>query len=174
MKSPEKTEKLLENTKFSPKKKIVKRRYDLQKKKAKQYEVENILEERKNSNNEVEFLIKWKNYNEKHNSWEPLENIHCQFLLEKFRIRNQIKIREKKEEISIKINENTINKQKNTVKLMPILKKSKINYSLISEECLKNLSKIKKPIIKKLKLFRGTNKFMKKPYIIDINEYKLN
>ena len=175
MKSPEKThQKHLEKEQVSPKKKINKRRRVRERKKKKQYEVEIILEERKNSNDESEFLIKWKNFNEKHNSWEPLENLHCEFLLEKFRINNQEKNRENKEEINIKniSKKKTINIVKNTEKFRTVSKKSKIDYSLISEECLRKLSKVKKQVNKKLKLFRATNKFMKKPYIIDIKEFK--
>ena len=57
------------------------------------YEVEKILNERTNGN-KLEYLVKWKGYDESQNSWEPFENLkHLTFLFEEFK--NTKKITEK-------------------------------------------------------------------------------
>jgi TATA-binding protein-associated factor Taf7 len=49
------------------------------------YEVEKILDERKTQQDSLEYLVKWKGYEESHNSWEPLENLkHLTLLLDEF------------------------------------------------------------------------------------------
>lgn len=49
-----------------------------------EYEVEKILEQRR-VNNQTEYLIKWKNYPESDNQWEPAKNLtHVQRLLKDF------------------------------------------------------------------------------------------
>jgi hypothetical protein len=40
-----------------------------------EYEVESIVDIRPNAEHRREYLIKWKNYDEEHNSWEPPENL---------------------------------------------------------------------------------------------------
>lgn len=41
----------------------------------KEYEVESIIAKR-NNNGVIEYLVKWKGYHNKHNSWEPKENFN--------------------------------------------------------------------------------------------------
>jgi hypothetical protein len=56
-----------------------------------EYEVEEILEQRR-INNQTEYLIKWKNYPESDNQWEPAKNItHAQRLLKDFHQRQKKK-----------------------------------------------------------------------------------
>jgi hypothetical protein len=45
--------------------------------------VEKILDKRK-IKDKIEYLLKWKNYSNEHNSWEPLDNLDCPDLIKKF------------------------------------------------------------------------------------------
>jgi len=47
------------------------------------YSVEMVLNKRIR-NNKLEYLLKWNGYDDKYNSWEPVENLHCQNLIKKF------------------------------------------------------------------------------------------
>merc|ERR1712218_487924 len=49
-----------------------------------EYSVEKILDKRFDPNGKVEYLIKWKGYDDSDNTWEPIENIFCDDLLEDF------------------------------------------------------------------------------------------
>lgn len=50
-----------------------------------EYEVESIEDIRPNAEHRREYLIKWKNYDEEHNSWEPPENLtNVKELLKRF------------------------------------------------------------------------------------------
>ena len=40
------------------------------------YEIETIINHRSNKNNEIEYLVKWKDYSDSHNSWEPFANFN--------------------------------------------------------------------------------------------------
>jgi hypothetical protein len=48
------------------------------------YEVEEILDTRKNTKGQQEYLIKWENYDESENSWEPTKNLNCDHLVKQF------------------------------------------------------------------------------------------
>jgi hypothetical protein len=48
-----------------------------------EYEVERILDKRRRDGN-TEYLIKWKNYNETDNTWEPTANLNCPDIMEQF------------------------------------------------------------------------------------------
>lgn len=48
------------------------------------YEVQKILDVNYKSNNKREFLIRWKNYSSKHDTWEPEENLSCDELIAAF------------------------------------------------------------------------------------------
>ena len=41
------------------------------------YEVEKILDMRNTTKGQQEYLVKWKNYDESENSWEPTRNLNC-------------------------------------------------------------------------------------------------
>ncbi|KAL1916965.1 uncharacterized protein VTP21DRAFT_5162 [Calcarisporiella thermophila] len=47
------------------------------------YEVERIIGRRKR-NGKIQYLIKWKNYTHVWDTWEPIENLFCQELLDEF------------------------------------------------------------------------------------------
>jgi hypothetical protein len=40
-----------------------------------EYEIEKIVDSRRNRKGVFEYLVKWKNYASKHNSWEPANNL---------------------------------------------------------------------------------------------------
>jgi len=48
-----------------------------------EYDVEKILDKRKRYG-VVEYFLKWKDYDDSHNSWEPMENIKCDSLITSF------------------------------------------------------------------------------------------
>ena len=48
------------------------------------YNVEEILEARKNGKGQLEFLVKWVGYSNRHNSWEPEENFVERSFIRKF------------------------------------------------------------------------------------------
>ena len=51
-----------------------------------EFEVEKILKQRKNDNNRIEYLIKWKGYEINESTWEPEENlVGCKILLSQFK-----------------------------------------------------------------------------------------
>ena len=49
-----------------------------------EYIVEKILDKRYDLNGKVDYLIKWKGYDNSNNTWEPIENIFCNDLIEEF------------------------------------------------------------------------------------------
>ena len=50
----------------------------------KEFAVEKIIEKSFSPDGKVKYLIKWKGYDDKDNSWEPVDNIHCNDLIEEF------------------------------------------------------------------------------------------
>ena len=60
------------------------------------FEVERVVEKRFDSNGKSNYLIKWKGYDEKDNTWEPRDNLDCNDLIDEFeRVR-----REKSEKVN--------------------------------------------------------------------------
>ena len=59
------------------------------------YEVQTILDVRrgnKGRKRQMEYLIKWKGYDNEHNSWEPKKNLtSCKELITEFHKRNPMK-----------------------------------------------------------------------------------
>ncbi|XP_025208759.1 heterochromatin protein 1-like isoform X2 [Melanaphis sacchari] len=51
------------------------------------YVVENILNFRTN-NGYNEYFLKWKDYDDSYNTWEPEENLNCSHLVENFKQKN--------------------------------------------------------------------------------------
>ncbi|VVC26574.1 Chromo/chromo shadow domain,Chromo domain, conserved site,Chromo shadow domain,Chromo domain- [Cinara cedri] len=47
-------------------------------------------------NKKVEYFLKWKNYNYKHNTWEPVENLECFDLIEKYEKKCKLERKNKK------------------------------------------------------------------------------
>ena len=47
------------------------------------YKVKEILDYMK-INSQSNYLIKWKEYNESENTWEPMKNLNCQQKIEEF------------------------------------------------------------------------------------------
>ncbi|XP_026807408.1 heterochromatin protein 1-like [Rhopalosiphum maidis] len=48
-----------------------------------EYVVKKILDKRKRYG-KVEYLIKWKDFNDSENSWEPIKNLNCKYLIKQF------------------------------------------------------------------------------------------
>uniref|UniRef100_A0A914E5H6 Chromo domain-containing protein n=1 Tax=Acrobeloides nanus TaxID=290746 RepID=A0A914E5H6_9BILA len=60
------------------------------------YEVEKILKRRYNSKEKkFEYLLKWKDYDDESNTWEPEEGLNCPDLLEQFKAKMERKNRKK-------------------------------------------------------------------------------
>ena len=55
-----------------------------------EYEVEKILDETIKDGCKL-YLIKWKDYSDSYNTWEPIENLDCKELMEEFRLRHNRK-----------------------------------------------------------------------------------
>ena len=55
-----------------------------------EFAVEKIIDKAYGPNGEVKYLIKWKGYDHKDNSWEPMNNIYCDDLIEEFE-KNRVK-----------------------------------------------------------------------------------
>lgn len=57
-----------------------------------EYNVEDIRAERKNPRTGVlEYLIKWENYPETQNTWEPIDNLKCPDIIQRFKEREKTK-----------------------------------------------------------------------------------
>ena len=46
--------------------------------------VEKIRKKSYDLNGKIHYLIKWNGYDEKDNTWEPIENLSCQDLIQEF------------------------------------------------------------------------------------------
>ena len=49
-----------------------------------EFVVEKIIDKRKGPHGKLQYLIKWKGYEDKDNSWEPIDNIYCDDLIAEF------------------------------------------------------------------------------------------
>ena len=49
-----------------------------------EYEVEKVLDMRNTTNGQQEYLIKWKDYSDAENTWEPTWLLNCDALLKEF------------------------------------------------------------------------------------------
>ena len=49
-----------------------------------EYLVEKVIEKRITAKGNIEYLIKWEGYDEKENSWEPIENLGCEDLIQEY------------------------------------------------------------------------------------------
>ena len=49
-----------------------------------EYSVEKILKKSSDHNGKVHYFIKWNGYEEKDNTWEPIDNLFCKDLIEEF------------------------------------------------------------------------------------------
>ena len=48
------------------------------------FEVEKILDKRINSSGIVQYFLKWKNFSNEYNTWEPEQNLNCRKLIDSF------------------------------------------------------------------------------------------
>ena len=49
-----------------------------------EFAVEKIVDKQYGLDGQIHYLIKWKGYDDKDNTWEPIENLFCFDLIEKF------------------------------------------------------------------------------------------
>ena len=86
---------------------------------------EKIIDKRTYGSGKVEYLLKWKEYEEKHNSWEPKEDFECEDLINEFEEKQKSKVLEKKEEDDVEMSEIVAdkNEQKNGTTGKPKAKK---------------------------------------------------
>lgn len=50
-----------------------------------EYPVEKVLDVRRNpETNVVEYLLKWKGYDHKYNTWEPMDSLNCPQLIAEY------------------------------------------------------------------------------------------
>lgn len=56
--------------------------------KEKEWSVERILDKRIN-NGKVEYLLKWQEYDDEYNSWEPITNLSCIDLIEEYEFKQR-------------------------------------------------------------------------------------
>lgn len=55
----------------------------------KMYAIEDIVGQRIGENGSLEYLVKWENYDSSENTWEPVENLDCEFLIEAYTKRRE-------------------------------------------------------------------------------------
>ncbi|KAG5680615.1 hypothetical protein PVAND_010109 [Polypedilum vanderplanki] len=48
------------------------------------YEVESIVNKRTTDDGKIEYFLKWRNYSDDDNTWEPIENLNCPDLIEDY------------------------------------------------------------------------------------------
>ena len=49
-----------------------------------EYSVEKIVDKRQSSDGDIEYLLKWKGFSDKYNTWEPKRNLFCDDIIEIF------------------------------------------------------------------------------------------
>ncbi|CAK1556277.1 unnamed protein product [Leptosia nina] len=73
-----------------------------------EYEVERILEVHHKKNGEREFLIHWKGWSNKFDSWEPEKNLHCPDLIKRFM--DKVSVARSTQERSLRVAPETTNR----------------------------------------------------------------
>ena len=79
-----------------------------------EYIVERVTDKRINASGKVEYYMKWKGWDEKDNTWEPIENLtNCLHLVEEFEKSRKQSQMATNQQISSPGNDQIVNKLKN-------------------------------------------------------------
>merc|ERR1712150_225631 len=55
-----------------------------------EYEVQKIVDKRTKKGGKIEYLIKWKDWGNDANTWEPKENLQCHDLMEYLNVKDEV------------------------------------------------------------------------------------
>ena len=55
-------------------------------------EIEKVVDKRVDSDGQVKYFVKWKGYSNEENTWEPIENIEADAMIEEFENKRYILI----------------------------------------------------------------------------------
>jgi len=76
------------------------------------FEVARILEHRRDSSGNYQYLIRWRGFDQNEDSWEPHENLSCPSILNEYTSEHNLQIKKKDKNMKKKIKRKTRNQRK--------------------------------------------------------------